>query len=101
MSNISKEILKIANKYNLESINTGGNREYIYKEIDNNRYIILTSNNNEDVSPDRIEESCNINIFINKNWTIGIKINFNNVIEAIDFMSKYNFNIFDYENILN
>jgi hypothetical protein len=112
---ISKSILNYANSKGLDWISTGGGFDYIFKPIDfdditgRDKFptvpspyrervsMILTK---EDGSPENLSDTCEVMIFLNQNWTLGVSLKFKTAKSAMNWMAKTDAYAFDYENYI-
>jgi hypothetical protein len=90
--NIPESIINEAERLGLDAMATGGNNDFIFKQIGENedgspRIALLTAGKTSG-SPDRLNEKSDVLIALNENWTDQVAMSFGSAKEAMFVMSK-------------
>jgi hypothetical protein len=74
--NIPESILTYAESVGLEAMGTGGNVDYVYKELGKNEdgspRVVLLGDREDAGSPDSLTSKCELHIMLNEDWTSQI-----------------------------
>lgn len=90
--NIPESIILQAERLGLDAMSTGGNMDYIYKEIGKNQdgsdRVVLLASANDAGSPDKLTDKCDLNIMLNEEWNDMISIPMSNVRAGLIVMAS-------------
>ncbi len=85
--NIPMEIVREAERRGLYAMATGGGFDYIYRDLLDDRRCMILADPLDSGSPDNLGDRASVQIMLTENWDVSIEIQFNNVVEALDFMT--------------
>lgn len=89
--NIPASIIREAEKLGLKAMATGGNVDYIFKQVGTNEdgspRLVILGDALDAGSPDRLNDKSELHIMLSEDWTEQISIPFKTALEGLRVMS--------------
>jgi hypothetical protein len=86
--NIADAVLRSAAARHLDATATGGNCDYIIRQLSGEMIMVLASGIDSS-SPDTLDEKAVVSLKLTEDWVSSVEFYFDTTVKALDFMAAF------------